>query len=154
MQRRAFLKRTALGAAVGGAAIAAPVYAQEAPAVSWKLASSFPNESPTLFAGAEDVARYVSDVTDGKFRIEIFSAGDLVDAGQVLDAVQHRIVECGHTASTRFFDTDPALCFDAGLPFGLNTRQMNAWMIQGEGLALTRVPVSYTHLTLPTKRIV
>ncbi|MEI4788745.1 hypothetical protein WA846_35660, partial [Pseudomonas aeruginosa] len=25
------------------------------------------------------------------------------------------------------------------LPIGLNTRQMNAWMIQGEGLALTRV---------------
>ncbi|KAG1320604.1 hypothetical protein G6F63_014176 [Rhizopus arrhizus] len=34
---------------------------------------------------------------------------------------------------------DPALCFDAGVPFGLNTRQMNAWMTQGEGLALTRV---------------
>ena len=138
MQRRAFLKRTALEAA-SGVVIAAPVYAQEAPAVSWRLASSFPNDSPTLFAGAEDVARYVSDVTDGKFRIEIFPAGDLVDAGQVLDAVQHRIVDCGHTASTRFFDTDPALCFDAGVPFGLNTRQMNAWMLQGEGLALTRV---------------
>ena len=57
--------------------------------------------------------RYILDLSlpkrpDGKFRIEIFSAGDLVDAGQVLDAVQQRVVECGHTASTRFFDTDPA----------------------------------------------
>ncbi len=138
MQRRAFLKRTALGAA-SGAVIVAPAHAQEAPPVSWRLASSFPNESPTLFAGAEDVARYVADVTDGRFRIEIFSAGDLVEAGQVLEAVQQRVVDCGHTASTRFFDTDPALCFDAGVPFGLNTRQMNAWMLQGEGLALTRV---------------
>ena len=43
------------------------------------------------------------------------------------------------TASTRYFDIDPALSFDAGVPFGLNTRQMHAWMTQGEGLALTRV---------------
>ncbi len=178
MQRRAFLKHTALG----GAALVAPALAQEAPVaeenanpnspespvgtpetppiapqapaaaapqapevvsappkIAWRLASSFPNESPTLFAGAEDVARYVSEVTDGRFSIEIFPAGDLVQPGQVLEAVQHRVVECGHTASTRYFDIDPALCFDAGVPFGLNTRQMNAWMTQGEGLALTRV---------------
>ena len=139
MQRRAFLKQAAVGAASGSAVLAAPVVAQEAPNVAWRLASSFPNESPTLFAGAEDVARYVSEVTEGRFSIEIFPAGDLVQPGQVLEAVQHRIVDCGHTASTRYFDTDPALCFDAGVPFGLNTRQMNAWMSQGEGLALTRV---------------
>ncbi|MFD4839928.1 TRAP transporter substrate-binding protein [Achromobacter sp. NPDC058515] len=150
MQRRAFLKQTALGAAAGGAALAAPVFAQEAPNVGWRLASSFPNESPTLFAGAEDVARYVAEATDGRFSIEIFPAGDLVQPGQVLEAVQHRIVDCGHTVSTRYFDTDPALCFDAGVPFGLNTRQMNAWMSQGEGLALTRVLFDkYNILNLP-----
>ncbi|WP_313465327.1 twin-arginine translocation signal domain-containing protein, partial [Achromobacter sp.] len=66
MQRRAFLKQTALGAATAGsAALAVPAFAQEAPTVAWRLASSFPNESPTLFAGAEDVARYVGAVTDG-----------------------------------------------------------------------------------------
>jgi TRAP-type mannitol/chloroaromatic compound transport system substrate-binding protein len=80
MQRRAFLKQAALGAA-GSAAIAAPAFAQEAPTVAWRLASSFPNESPTLFAGAEDVARYVAEVTDGRFTIEIFPAGDLVQPG-------------------------------------------------------------------------
>lgn len=139
MRRRAFLKQTALGAAAGGAAVAAPVFAQEAPAVAWRLASSFPDESPTMSAGAEDVARYVSEVTDGRFTIEIYPAGDLVQPGQILEAVQYRVVDCGHTASTRYFDTDPALSFDAGVPFGLNTRQMHAWMLQGEGLALTRV---------------
>lgn len=137
MQRRVFLKRTALATA-GGAAIAAPVHARDVPVVSWRLASSFTGESATLFAGGQDVARYVSDVTDGKFRIEILPVGGPIEADHVLDAVRHRLVDCGHAASTRFFDTDPALCFDAGVPFGLNTRQMNAWMIQGEGLALTR----------------
>ena len=93
MRRRAFLKQTALGAAAGGAAVAAPVFAQEAPAVAWRLASSFPDESPTMSAGAEDVARYVSEVTDGRFTIEIYPAGDLVQPGQILEAVQYRVVD-------------------------------------------------------------
>ena len=94
---------------------------------------------PTLYAGAEDVARYVSEVTDGRFSIVIAAGEDAVPTGQVLQAVRDGVVECGHTASTRYFDIDPALSFDAGVPFGLNTRQMHAWMTQGEGLALTRV---------------
>lgn len=138
MQRRAFLKQTALGAAAGSAVLAAPAIAQEAPNLTWRLTSDFPAESATLYAGATDLARHVAAVTDGRFNIEVFPAGQLFQSGQALEAVQHRIVECGHAASTRYFTTDPALCFDGGVPFGLNTRQMNAWMKQGDGLALTR----------------
>ncbi|MEN5157928.1 TRAP transporter substrate-binding protein [Achromobacter spanius] len=138
MQRRAFLKQTALGAAAGGAVLAAPAIAQEFPDITWRLASDFPAAAATLFAGATDVARGVAEVTAGRFTIEISAAGQLFQSGQALEAVQHRIVECGHAASARYFGTDPALCFDGGVPFGLNTRQMNAWMRQGEGLALTR----------------
>lgn len=138
MQRRAFLKQTALGAAAGGAVLAAPAIAQEFPDITWRLASDFPADAATLFAGATDVARCVAEVTAGRFTIEISAAGQLFQSGQALEAVQHRIVECGHAASARYFATDPALCFDGGVPFGLNTRQMNAWMRQGEGLTLTR----------------
>lgn len=107
--------------------------------ITWRLASSFPRESDAIFAGAENLARYVSEATDGKFVIQVSPAGDIVPAMQVLDAVQSKTVECGHTASNYYFDKDPALCFDGGVPFGLNTRQMNAWMRQADGLALTRV---------------
>ena len=138
MQRRAFLKQTALGAAAGSAVLAAPAIAQEAPNLTWRLASDFSADAVTLFAGAADVARYVAEVTDGRFNIEVFPAGQLFQPGQALEAVQHRIVECGHASSARYFATDPALCFDGGVPFGLNTRQMNAWMRKGEGLTLTR----------------
>ena len=138
MQRRAFLKQTALGAAAGSAVLAAPTIAQEAPNLTWRLASDFPADAATLFAGATEVARYVAEVTAGRFTIEISAAGQLFQSGQALEAVQHRVVECGHAASSRYFATDPALCFDGGVPFGLNTRQMNAWMRQGEGLTLTR----------------
>ena len=39
---------------------------------------------PTLYAGAEDVARYVSEVTDGRFSIVIAAGEDAVPTGQVL----------------------------------------------------------------------
>lgn len=118
--------------------------------ITWRLASSFPRESDAIFAGAANLARYVAEATDGKFVIQVSPAGDIVPAMEVLDAVQNKTVECGHTASNYFFDKDPALSLDGGVPFGLNARQMNAWMRQGEGLALTRVLFSkYQILNFP-----
>ncbi|MDQ8032300.1 MAG: TRAP transporter substrate-binding protein [Bordetella sp.] len=138
MQRRSFLKKAALGAAAGGATLAAPAIAQDAPAINWRLASSFPRSADAIYTGGENFAKYVSEATGGKFQIRAFPAGEIVPALQVLDAVQNGTIECGHTASYYYFGKDPALCFDAAVPFGLNTRQMNAWMRHGEGLKLTR----------------
>ena len=48
MQRRSFLKKAALGAAAGGATLAAPAFAQESPTLSWRLASSFPRSADAI----------------------------------------------------------------------------------------------------------
>lgn len=136
MQRRSFLKQATLGAAAGGAALAAPW--RKIPTIHWRLASSFPRSADAIFTGGENLAKYVSEATDGKFSIRAFPAGEIVPALQVLDAVQNGTIECGHTASYYYFGKDPALCFDGAVPFGLNTRQMNAWMRHGDGLKLTR----------------
>ncbi|AHV93378.1 tat (twin-arginine translocation) pathway signal sequence domain protein [Bordetella holmesii ATCC 51541] len=124
MQRRSFLKKAALGA--GGAVVAAPVFAQDAPVLLWRLASSFPSQSSIIYAAAGDFARYVHQATDGRFSIDIVPVEQ-----DVLSAVGDANVECGHTASCYYYDLDPSLCFDGAVPFGLNTRQMNAWMRQG-----------------------
>jgi TRAP-type mannitol/chloroaromatic compound transport system substrate-binding protein len=47
-------------------------------------------------------------------------------------------VECGHTAPYYFFGKDPTYALDCAIPFGLNSRQMTAWMFEGNGLKLTR----------------
>ena len=138
MQRRSFLRKAALGAAAGGAAMAAPAIAQESPTISWRLASSFPRSADAIYSGGESVARYVSEATGGKFNIRVFPAGEIVPALQVLDGVQNGTIECGHTASYYYYGKDPILSFDAAVPFGLNTRQMNAWMRHGDGLKLLR----------------
>lgn len=86
MQRRSFLKQATLGAAAGGAALAAP--GARFPTIHWRLASSFPRSADAIFTGGENLAKYVSEATDGKFSIRAFPAGEIVPALQVLDAVR------------------------------------------------------------------
>ena len=136
MQRRHFLKAAGAGATLAAAPIAAPAIAQNA--IRWRLASSFPKSLDTIYGSAEFFAKRVSEMTDGKFQIQVFAAGEIVGGLQVADAVQNGTVECGHTASYYYFGKDPTFAFDCSVPFGMNSRQQTAWMIQGGGLELMR----------------
>ncbi|GAB4058339.1 TRAP transporter substrate-binding protein [Uliginosibacterium sediminicola] len=136
MERRSFLKKASVGMAAG--AVAAPAIAQSAPTIKWRLASSFPKSLDTIFAAAEVVAQHVKAATGGKFDIQIFAAGELVPGLGVLDAVKDGTVECCHTAGYYFIGKDPTFAFDAAIPFGLNSRQQNAWLWEGGGMELLR----------------
>src|SRR5450631_972719 len=97
MKRREFLKKAGLGAAAGTAAVAAPAIAQSQPTITWRMPASWPKSLDTLFGGAEFIAKRVSEITEGKFQIRPFAAGEIVPGLQVLDAVQAGTVELGHT---------------------------------------------------------
>jgi TRAP-type mannitol/chloroaromatic compound transport system substrate-binding protein len=131
MKRRSFLKKAAAGATLG--AIAAPAIAQSQPSIQWRLAASWPKSLDTLYGGAELVARRVGEITDGKFQIRAFAAGEIVPALQVLDAVQAGTVELGHTATYYYFGKDAAFALGTSVCFGMNTRQQNAWWHFGGG---------------------
>lgn len=136
MKRREFIRGGALGAAA--TAVAAPARAQSQPQIRWRMASSFPKSLDALYGTAELIASRVSRLTEGRFEIRIFAAGEIVPPLQVLDAVQNGTVQCGQSASYYYVGKNPALAFDTALPFGLNARQQNAWMYYGGGLQLTR----------------
>ena len=131
MQRRSFLKKASVGVAAG--AVAAPAIAQSLPTVSWRMATSWPKSLDTLYGGAELVCKRVAEITDGKFTIRPFAAGEIVPATQVLDAVQAGTVECGHTPPYYYFGKDPAFAFATAIPFGPNQRQNFAWWHFGGG---------------------
>ncbi|MBU6379651.1 MAG: twin-arginine translocation signal domain-containing protein, partial [Gammaproteobacteria bacterium] len=102
LNRRRFIK----GAAVAGAAttaVAAPAIAQSMPEIRWRQTASWPKSLDTLFGAAEVVGKRVAELTDNKFQIQTFAAGEIVPALQVLDAVQNGQVECGHTALYYYF---------------------------------------------------
>lgn len=136
MERRSFLKKAAAGAGAG--IVAAPAIAQSQPTITWRLASSFPKSLDTIFGASEIFCKRVAQLTNGKFTIRPFAAGDIVPGLQVLDAVQAGTVEIGHTASYYYFGKDPAFCFDTAVPFGLTSRQQTAWMESGGGHELMR----------------
>ena len=136
MKRRAFISSASVGLAA--TAVAAPAIAQSQPEIKWRLATSWPKSLDTLYGGAEMLAKLVAELTDNKFQIRPFAAGEIVPALQVLDAVQNNTVELGHTAAYYFVGKDPTFTFDCTVPFGLNTRQQNAWMRHGGGKELLR----------------
>jgi len=131
VERRSFLKKAAAGVAAAG--VAAPAIAQSQPSIQWRLAASWPKSLDTLYGGAELVARRVGEITDGKFTIRAFAAGEIVPALQVLDAVQAGTVELGHTATYYYFGKDPTFALGTSVCFGMNTRQNNAWWHFGGG---------------------
>jgi TRAP-type mannitol/chloroaromatic compound transport system substrate-binding protein len=136
VNRRRFL--TAAGIAAAATPIAAPAIAQSLPEVKWRIASSFPKSLDTIFGAADIISKKVAQATGNKFQIRVFAAGEIVPGLQVADAVQNGTVEAGHTAGYYYVGKDPTFAFDTTIPFGLNTRQQNAWMTHGGGLELMR----------------
>ncbi len=132
MKRRQFLKTATVG--VAAAAIAKPAVAQSMPEVKWRLASSFPKSLDTIYGGAEVMAKQVAEMTDNKFQIQVFAAGELVPGLQALDATSNGTVEMAHTVSYYYVGKDPTFAIAASVPFGLNARQQNAWMYQHGGI--------------------
>ncbi len=135
--RRRFLTAASVGAA-GAVTCAAPAVAQSNPSIRWRMASSFPKSLDNIFGGAELLAQRVRAMTEGRFDIRVFASGELVPGLQVLDACEQGTIECGQTQGFYYIGKNKAFAFDSALPFGLNSRQHNAWMYYGGGVELVR----------------
>jgi TRAP-type mannitol/chloroaromatic compound transport system substrate-binding protein len=134
MKRRQFLAAT--GSVAMANMVAAPAIAQSMPEIKWRLTSGFPKSLDTLYGGADVLAKFVSEATDGRFQIQPFAAGEIVGTFQALDAVGNGTVEMAHTSSYYYIGKDPTFAFASAAPFTLNARQQNAWMYHGGGLDL------------------
>ncbi|MEY2689127.1 MAG: hypothetical protein RL375_3325, partial [Pseudomonadota bacterium] len=136
MERRKFVRQAGLAGVLAAGAAPAIVHAQTT--IRWRLASSFPKSLDTIFGAAEVFAKKVSDLSGGKFVISTHAAGELMPAFGVVDGVQNGTIEVAHTAPYYFFGKDETFALGCAVPFGLNSRQMTAWMIEGNGLKLMR----------------
>ena len=132
MKRRDFIKVTGIGVA-GAATVAAPAIAQSTPEIKWRMAASWPKSLDTLYGGAEVLAKAVAEATDNKFQIQVFAAGEIVPALQVLDATSNGTIEIGHTASYYYFGKDPTFGFGTSVSFGPNQRLNQGWYTLGGG---------------------
>ncbi|MEO3692313.1 TRAP transporter substrate-binding protein [Roseateles paludis] len=136
MERRSFVRKAGLAGVLAAGSAPAIVHAQAQ--IRWRLASSFPKSLDTIWGAAEVMAKKVSEMTGGKFQISTHAGGELMPPFGVVDGVQQGTVEMAHTAPYYFFGKDETFAIGCAIPFGLNSRQMTAWMVEGNGMKLMR----------------
>ncbi|MFY7865416.1 TRAP transporter substrate-binding protein [Roseateles sp.] len=136
MERRSFVRQAGLAGVFAAGVAPAVVHAQTN--VRWRLTSAFPKALDTIYGAADVFSKSISDMSGGKFQISVHPSGELVGGFGQVDALQSGTVEMCHTAPYYYFGKDPTFALGCAIPFGLNSRQMSAWMIEGNGLKLMR----------------
>jgi TRAP-type mannitol/chloroaromatic compound transport system substrate-binding protein len=132
-KRRNVLAGTAAAAAGAASSLPMPAVAQAAPELKWRLTSSFPKSLDTIYGTAQVFAKSVAEMTDNRWQIQVFAAGEIVPGLQAMDAVSNGTVEMCHTASYYYVGKDPTFAFGTAIPFGLNSRLQDAWLFEGGG---------------------
>lgn len=136
--RRKALKALSIGAAGTAAslAISTPARAQES--VTWRMQSLWDGgTTPQKFE--ERFVKRVAELTGGRFKIELFSAGQLIPANQMFDAVRGGAFQLMKTFDGYEAGKIPALAFTSTVPFGFpEPDQFEAWFYELGGLELAR----------------
>ena len=102
----------------------------------WRMVTTWPKNYPGVGLAAENLSRYVEEMSNGRLQIQVYGNGELVPALEVFDAVSRGSVQLGHGASYYWVGKVPSSQFFTALPFGMNAQEMNAWLHYGGGLKL------------------
>lgn len=128
MDRRSFIKKAGFAGAGAAAAstLAAPAIAQDRQ--TWRMVTTWPRNFPGLGVGAQRMADRITAASDGRLTVEVYPAGELVPALQSLDAVIDGNAEMSHGAAYYWQNKSQALSFFTGVPYGMTSRELTAWM--------------------------
>lgn len=134
VSRRRFLAASA----IGGGVLAMPAVARAQEAVEWRMQALWDGGTTPFEFEKAFVAR-VSELTDGKFDIKLFSAGQLVPAAQAFDAVRSGAFQMMKTFDGYEAGKIPAFAFTSTIPFGFpEADQYEAWFYELGGLEMAR----------------
>jgi TRAP-type mannitol/chloroaromatic compound transport system substrate-binding protein len=128
-------RRSALGLIGAAGVLAAPAVAR-AQTQKLRMVTSWPRRLPGPGVSAERVAERIKLLSGGRIEVQVYSAGELVPAFEVLDAVGGGVADLGHTASFFWQGKMPASNFYTTVPFGLTPDEHVAWVEHGGGQAL------------------
>ena len=135
MKRRSFLKKSLKTAGV------VPVIGASFPAIAknryeWRMVTSWPKGLPGLGTGAERLAETITKLSGGRLIIKVYSAGELVPALGVFDAVADGTAQMGHDASYYHLGKTEGSAFFTSFPWGLTANEIQAWVKYGNGQKL------------------
>ena len=133
MERRKFLKGAALAGA-GSVAMAAPAIAQGARQLT--IVSTWPRDFPGLGTSAQRLAQRITEISEGRFNVEYFAAGERVGAFDVFDEVASGNSQAYIGADYYWVGKHPSFAYFTSVPFGMTTTEWNAWIKFKGGQAL------------------
>ena len=135
LKRRQFLKGAALaGTAAGASAIVTPAIAQSR--IEWKMVTTWPKNFPGQGTGAVRFANSVEAATEGRLKISVFAAGEIVPPFESFDAVTRGAADLMHATPYYWPNKSKAPMIFSTVPFGLTTNEQEAWMQYGGGQQL------------------
>jgi TRAP-type mannitol/chloroaromatic compound transport system substrate-binding protein len=123
MKRRQFF---GAATAVAAAGLAMPAIAQGS--ITWRMVTTWPKNFPGLGVGAQKLADRITKASGGRLTVQLFSAGEMVPALGALDAVIDGSAEMSHGAAYYWQNKSQGLSFYTGVPFGMTSREMSAWV--------------------------
>jgi len=146
MKKRDFIKKLGAASIIGGSSLAACGKVDTEPAdipninfnktYRWKMTTTWPPNFPVVGEGCKLMADWVREMSGGRMDITVYGGGELIPALEGFDAVSNGAVEMNHGASYYWAGKIPSSQFFAAVPFGMNARQMAAWLISGGGQKL------------------
>ena len=104
----------------------------------WKMVTTWPKNFPGLGSAAENFAKFVGEMSNGRLQVHVYGAGELVPPFEVFDAVSQGVADAGHGAAYYWKGKVPASVFFTAIPFGMTAQEMNGWFHYGGGEALWR----------------
>src|SRR3990172_7010322 len=135
-RRRFITKAGGAIAAVDAAAVtdAPNVIAQ--PKVQWRMSTAWTPANDVLQGAAQRLAKVVEEMSGGRFRIEVFPGGQIMQPFECFDAASKGTIEAFMAAPFYWAEKEPAIQWFHTVPFGMNPEGMAAWYHQGDGLKL------------------
>ena len=100
----------------------------------WTMVTTWAKNYPGLGMAAENLSKYVEEMSNGRLKIKVYGQGELVPPMGVFDAVSQGNVEMGHGASYYWIGKIKSAQFFTAVPFGLTAQEMNGWLHYGGGL--------------------
>lgn len=104
----------------------------------WKMITSWPKNLPALGTSPEYFAEIVETMSQGRMRIRVYGANELVSGLEVFDAVSQGVAEIGHSGAYYWQGKIPATPFFSSIPFGMTSYEQDAWLRYGGGNELWR----------------
>ncbi len=135
MNRRDILK-TGVASALGASAVVSAPAIATGKRIEINMVSTWPRDFPGLGTGAQRFAKNLEAMTEGRFKVNYFAAGERVKAFDSLDEVASGNAQLYHGADYYWKGKHPGWAYFTAVPFGLTNAEFNAWWHFGGGEVL------------------